>query len=164
MEFAGSLQRICRRKRWKTLLIQAGGAYSGIGVEVTMENNRVTVIAPIAGPPAEKAGLLPGDQIVEVNGKNIEGLPLNDAVKDIRGKVRHRSHPGHRPGRPARHFPHHLTRARIERSSLKTEMLVDGMGYLALSQFADNSDAEFTKAIRQLKDQGTKGLILDPPG
>lgn len=145
----------------ENLLIQAGGAYSGIGVEVTMENNRVTVIAPIAGSPAEKAGLLPGDQIVEVNGKNIEGLPLNDAVKDIRGKEGTEVTLGIvREGLPGI-FRITLTRARIERSSLKTEMLADGMGYLALSQFADNSDAEFTKAIRQLKDQGMKGLILD---
>ncbi|HCX79796.1 MAG TPA: peptidase S41, partial [Firmicutes bacterium] len=52
--------------------IQLGDDYQGIGVEVTQENNRVTIIVPFAGSPAQEAGLLPGDQIIEVNGVNIE--------------------------------------------------------------------------------------------
>jgi len=143
------------------MMIQAGGAYSGIGVEVTIENNRITIIAPFAGSPAEKAGLLPGDQIVEVNGENIEGRTLNDAVKDIRGEEGTDVTLGIiREGLPSV-FQVTLKRAKIERSSVETELLAKGVGYLALSQFADNSVEEFAKGVRDLKQQGMEGLILD---
>ena len=71
----------------ENMQIQLGNDYQGIGVEVTMENNRVTVVMPFAGSPAQEAGLLPGDQVIEVNGVNIEGLALTEAVQGIRGKA-----------------------------------------------------------------------------
>jgi len=143
------------------LLIQSGGAYSGIGVEVTLENNRVTVIAPFAGSPAEEAGLLPGDQIVEVDGTSIEGLSLDDAVKDIRGEEDTELTLGIvREGLP-NIFRVTLKRAKIERSTVDIEMLSGGIGYLSLSQFADESHEEFAKGIRDLTTQDMEGLILD---
>lgn len=141
--------------------IQLGHDYQGIGVEVTLENNRVTIIVPYAGSPAQEAGLLPGDQIVEVNGVNIEGLPLTEAVKDIRGAAGTEVTLGIiREGLPSI-FPVTLVRATIERSTVVTAMHPGGIGYLSLSQFADASGAEFAQGIRELKKQGMKGLILD---
>lgn len=143
------------------LMIQSGGTYSGIGVEVTLENNRVTVIVPFAGSPAEDAGLLPGDQIVEVDGRNIEGLTLNDAVKDIRGKEGTEVTLGIlREGLPSI-FQVTLVRDKIERSTVEIEMLPHKLGYLALSQFSDNSSDEFAQGIRDLGKQDMDGLILD---
>lgn len=145
----------------ENMLIQAGGAYSGIGVEVTLENNRITVIASFPGSPAEEAGLLPGDQIIEVDGNNIEGLTLNDAVKDIRGKEGTEVTLGIiREGLPSI-FRVTLQRATIERSTVEIEMLPNKMGYLAMSQFSDNSADEFANGIRELGKQGMEGLILD---
>jgi carboxyl-terminal processing protease len=143
------------------MLIQAGGTYSGIGVEVTMENNRITIMAAFPGSPAEEAGLLPGDQIVQVDGRSIEGLSLNDAVKDIRGEEGTEVTLGIiREGLP-NIFQVTLKRARIQRSTVEIEMLANKMGYLALSQFSENSSEEFAKGIRDLKKQGMEGLILD---
>lgn len=148
-------------EEWEDMLIQSGGSYSGIGVEVTMENNRVTIIVPFAGSPAEEAGLLPGDQIVEVDGVSIEGKTLNDAVSNIRGEEGTEVNLGIvREGRP-NIFRVTLVRAPITRSSVDIEMLANGVGYLSLSRFADESDEEFAKGIRDLKNQGMKGLILD---
>lgn len=143
------------------LMIQSGSAYSGIGVEVTLENNRVTILAPFAGSPAAEAGLLPGDQIVEVDGQNIEGRSLNDAVKDIRGQEGTEVTLGIIRDGAASIFQVTLVRAKIERSSVETEMLANGMGYLYLSQFAEESAGEFSSGLRALKDQGMEGLILD---
>jgi len=145
----------------KEMQIQLGNNYQGIGVEVTLENNRVTIIASFPGTPAREAGLLPGDQIVEVNGVNIEGLPLTEAVKDIRGEVGTEVILGIvREGLPSI-FQVTLVRATIERSTVKTEMLSGSIGYLSLSQFAEDSGEEFAKGIRDLKKQGMKGLVLD---
>lgn len=143
------------------MIIQAGGAYSGIGVEVTLKGNRITIIAPFAGSPAEEVGLLPGDQIVEVDGRNIEGLTLSDAVKDIRGEEGTEVTLGIIREGLSNIFQVTLTRGKIERSTVETEMLTDKMGYLALSQFSDNSADEFRKGIATLKKQGMGGLILD---
>lgn len=143
------------------LQIQLGNDYEGIGVEVTQETNRVTIIASFPDTPAREAGLLPGDQIVEVNGVNIEGLPLTEAVKDIRGAAGTEVTLGIiREGLPSI-FQVTLVRTKIERSTVATEMLPGGIGYLSLSQFAEDSGNEFAKGIRDLKKQGMKGLVLD---
>ena len=145
----------------KEMQIQLGNDYQGIGVEVTMENNRVTIIMPYAGSPAQEAGLLPGDQIVEVNGVNIEGMSLTEAVKDIRGEAGSEVTLGIiREGLPSI-FQVTLVRATIVRNTVATEMLPGGIGYLSLSQFAEDSGEEFAKGIRELKKQGMKGLVLD---
>lgn len=145
----------------ENMQIQLGNDYQGIGVEVTMENNRVTVVMPFAGSPAQEAGLLPGDQIIEVNGVNIEGLALTEAVQGIRGEAGTEVSLGIiREGLPSI-FQVTVMRATIERSSVETEMLSDGIGYLVLTQFADSSGSEFAQGIRELKKQGMKGLVLD---
>lgn len=141
--------------------IQLGDAYQGIGVEVTLENNRVTIIVPYAGSPAQEAGLLPGDQIVEVDGESIEGLPLNEAVAGVRGPAGTPVTLGIiREGAP-NIFQVTLVRATIERDTVEAEMLPGDVGYLVLSQFADASADEFKKAVSDLRAQGMKGLILD---
>lgn len=141
--------------------IQLGDDYQGIGVEVTLENNRVTIIVPYAGSPAQKAGLLPGDQIVEVDGESIEGLPLHEAVMGVRGPAGAEVTLGIvREGVPSI-FQVTMVRATIERESVTVETLPGGIGHLTLTQFADNSGAEFKKAISDFKAQGMKGLILD---
>jgi carboxyl-terminal processing protease len=145
----------------ENMQIQLGNDYQGIGVEVTMENNRVTVVMPFAGSPAQEAGLLPGDQVIEVNGVNIEGLALTEAVQGIRGKAGTEVTLGIiREGLPSI-FQVTVMRATIERSSVETEMLSDGIGYLVLTQFADSSGTEFAQGLRDLKKQGMKGLVLD---
>lgn len=141
--------------------IQLGNDYQGIGVEVMLENNRVTIVLPYMGSPAQQAGLLPGDQIVEVNGVNIEGLPLTEAVKDIRGEAGTEVILGIVREGLANVFQVTLVRATIERSMVETELLPGGIGYLALSQFAENSGKEFADGLRNLQKQGMKGMILD---
>ncbi len=141
--------------------IQLGDTYSGIGVEVTFENNRITILAPFAGSPAEEAGLLPGDQIVEVDGMSLEGMSLNEAVQYIRGEAGTELTLGIiREGRP-NIFRVTLTRAEITRGSLEYWMLDDSVGYIKLTRFANSSPEEFSQAVSDLKVSGMKGLILD---
>ena len=141
--------------------IMLGDNYSGIGIEVTLENSRVTIIATFAGSPAQEAGLLPGDQIIEVNGASIEGLSLTEAVKDVRGKAGTEVTLGiYREGL-ANVLNVTLPRATIERDTVEIEMYPGNIGYLSLSQFAEKSHEEFARGVRDLEKQGMKGLILD---
>lgn len=141
--------------------IQLGDTYSGIGVEVIMENNRITVLAPFSGSPAEAAGLLPGDQIVEVDGMSLEGLSLTDAVQYIRGEAGSELTLGIiREGRPTI-FQVTMERAEITRSSVEMSMLSGNIGYIKLTRFAQNSPDEFSQAVAELKRQGMGGLVLD---
>lgn len=144
--------------------ISSGGSYSGIGVEVTMEDNRITILAPFRGSPAEDAGLMPGDKIVEVDGRNLEGMNLDDAIKYIRGEAGTELTLGIiREGR-ANIFHVTLTRAEIHRSSVEYQMLTNDIGYLNLTRFADGSTEEFAQAVTDLRSQGMDGLILDLRG
>jgi carboxyl-terminal processing protease len=71
----------------KAMSVQNRGEFGGLGIEVTMENQVVKVVSPIDDTPASKAGIQPGDLIIELDGKQVMGMTLNDAVEKMRGKV-----------------------------------------------------------------------------
>src|SRR5690606_38219680 len=71
----------------KDMRVQTRGEFGGLGIEVTMENELVKVIAPIEGTPAERAGVLAGDLIAEIDGEEVRGLTLAEAVDKMRGAV-----------------------------------------------------------------------------
>ncbi len=142
----------------------AKGEFGGLGIEVSMENGNVIVIAPIDDTPAKKAGILSGDIITRINKQSLKDLSLQDAVKLMRGK----------PGSEARLFilrqgqikPIEITikRAVIKTQSVKYEMLDNNFAYIRLSQFQTRSTEDLLSATSKLKrDAGGKlnGLILD---
>jgi carboxyl-terminal processing protease len=137
------------------------GEYGGLGLEVTTEDGVVKVISPIDGTPAAKAGIKPGDYITAVNGKSVLGLSINDAVKQMRGKVgevvsltiaRAKTDP----------FTVKLTREIITPKSVTYKMQGD-YGYIRLSGFNEKATEETRDAIEALraKDPHIKGLVLD---
>ena len=71
----------------KDMRVQTRGEFGGLGIEVTMENELVKVIAPIEGTPAERAGVLAGDLIAQIDGEEVRGMTLSDAVERMRGQV-----------------------------------------------------------------------------
>jgi len=140
------------------------GSYAGVGMQMQLELFGdiafPVVTATFDNTPARRAGLLPGDRITAVDGKDISGMALEDVVKLIKGK------PGTRvsltlsrgEGLP---FTVDLTREQIELETVTFEMLEDDLGYIYVSQFVEDSGRKVRKAVKALMAQGAKGIILD---
>jgi carboxyl-terminal processing protease len=138
--------------------------FTGIGAEVTMKNGRLTIVSPIKGSPAEKAGLRPEDQVVKVNGQSLEGLDINEAVSKIRGPKGTKAVLDiMRPG------VHDLLRIPVVRDEIAMEtvdakMLQDRIGRITINQFSEDTAKEFDKNLTSLEKQGMNGLIIDVRG
>ncbi len=136
------------------------GEFGGVGIEIGMDKGRPIVIAPIEGTPAYRAGLRPGDIIVEINGEDTSNMSLTDVVKRIRGR------PGTKVNltiiRKGSEKPlkFELERALIKIQSVKGT-IIDGVGYIRLSQFTDGASREVERLLREQTFKGVKGIILD---
>ncbi len=140
---------------------QTRGEYGGLGLEIQSEDGAVKVISPIDGTPAAQAGIKPGDFILAVDGQNILGMSVSDAVKQMRGKPgesvtltigREKSDP----------FDVKLVREIIQPKSV-TAKLEGDYGYVRLSGFNEKATDETEAAIKDLqtKNPHMKGLVLD---
>jgi len=137
------------------------GSFDGIGIQVDMKDNRLTVVAPIEGSPAEAAGFRPGDIVVEVDGKSLAGKTLNDTVGLIRGQ---RGTPVTLTVlRPGATEPIEITvvRAEIKLKSVRVRMLDDQVGYVRISSFSASTGSEMEGAVKNLVDQQAKGIVVD---
>ncbi len=137
------------------------GTFEGIGAEVALKNNFITIVAPLDGMPAQKAGLKAGDKILSVNSTSTEGLSTDATVRMIRGpkgtKVKLLIM---RDGfTEAKTFE--ITREVINVKSIKIEFRKDGLAVLRISSFADDTLLLFEDAIKQIQEKKPKGLILD---
>ena len=149
---------------FKEMRIGTEGKFGGLGIEVTMENGFVKVVAPIDDTPAQRAGLKAGDLITRLDDTPVKGMTLNDAVKKMRGKpdtdikltvVREGE------SKPLEFV---ITRAIIRITSVKGELLEPGYAYVRVSQFQSNTADALRRKLSDLKKQADgnlKGLILD---
>jgi carboxyl-terminal processing protease len=138
------------------------GQFAGIGVEVDVRDDRVTVVAPIEGSPAARAGVLPGDQILAVNGRPVRGTKIDRIVDMMRGpagtKVRVLI------GRPKVEEPFALeiTRAVVKVASVEGKRLDKGVAYVRLKQFQETTHEELLRVVGQLRKVGPiDRLLLD---
>jgi len=146
---------------FNNMMDQTRGEYGGLGIEITSEDGVVKIISPMDDTPASKAGLQSGDYITAINGQSVVGLTLNDAVKQMRGKVGEIitlsiARENHDP------FDVKLTREVIAVKSVKYHREGD-YGYVRLSAFDEKTGAETEAAVKDLlsKSPKIKGLILD---
>ncbi|MGA8262469.1 MAG: S41 family peptidase [Arenicellales bacterium] len=149
---------------FKEVRIGTSGQFGGLGIEVTMENGFVKVVAPIDDTPAQKAGLKPGDIITRLDEKPVKGMTLTQAVDMMRGKpdtdikltvIREGE------AKPL-HFV--VTRAIIKITSVKSRMLEDGYGYIRITQFQSGTADTLRTDLDELKKKAggsLKGLVLD---
>lgn len=149
---------------YKELRVGTTGEFGGLGIEVSMEDGFVKVVAPIDDTPAARAGVRAGDLIVRLDDTPVKGMSLNDAVKLMRGK------PGSKITltimREGEEKPIKLTIVRdiIKVTSVKRRTLEPGYGYVRISQFQSRTGDALREAISDLKrDNGgsLKGLVLD---
>ena len=146
---------------YKELQIDTQGEFTGIGIHVTMRNNLVTVISPIEGTPAYKAGIKAGDKIIKVDGVTTEDL--RDAVKRMRGpKGTGVNITVIREGEP-KPIDIELVRDVIPIHSVKSTTLSPGYGYVWVTHFRENTYDDLVDALEKLesKDKSLKGLVLD---
>ena len=138
------------------------GNYAGIGIQADVRDGWIVVIAPTPGSPAERAGIQPGDRIVEINGKSTQGWTLEDAARSFRGKAGTSiSLRVERPGM-ANAVPLTLSRKPLHRSAVRrVAMMPNGVGYIDLKAFSDSSDRELARSVSALIARGAKSLILD---
>lgn len=147
---------------YEDLRLQTQGEYGGLGIEIDVRDGWVTVISPLPNTPAERAGLMPGDRIIEVNGVSTQGWTTQDAVDALRGPK----------GEPVdisiarvgidEPIPFTIVRDEIHVTAIESAYLADdGVGYVQLRVFSESSTDELREAIERLREQGMRGLILD---
>ncbi len=149
------------------------GAFGGVGIVVSMEEGKsyLTVVSPMADTPAYRAGVLSGDRIVKIEGRSTQGITLQQAVERLRGK----------PGtevtltlfRPSSEKTREVS---LERAIIKVETVKDGrgeqsfdlsedgIGYVWLTQFGEQTGKDLRRALDRLMEQGMRGLVLDLRG
>lgn len=149
------------REHWEEMKIKTTGSFSGIGVEITSSENYITVIAPIKGTPGERAGILAGDRILEVDGKDLTGLSTMEAVKLIRGPEGTKVTLKIQRAGVTEPFTLEITRGNIQMPSIFPKMLESNIGYLQITTFAEQTGEDFATALLELENQGLKGLLLD---
>lgn len=140
------------------------GELQGIGAELTQRDDLIVVVAPLKGSPAQRAGLMPEDIIVEVDGESIEGQSLNQVVQKIRGpKGTQVTLTIYREGEDVTRDIT-ITRDEITVPSTEYEILETGsggIGYIALNQFANRTTTEVEQALESFRGTNLEGIILD---
>ncbi|MFA5732531.1 MAG: PDZ domain-containing protein, partial [Acidithiobacillus sp.] len=149
-------------KEFKEMQVFTDGKFGGLGIEVTGEHGVLKVISAIDGTPAAKAGIEPGDIIIKIDHKALQGIALQKTVDMMRGK----------PGTPVTLTilrPHQtqpltltLTRAIIKVQSVRSAMLAPGYGYIRVSQFQENTGSATRKAVEHLEQEANGHQRSDP--
>jgi len=147
---------------FESMQTETSGEFGGLGIEVGMEAGVVKVISPIDNTPASKAGLKAGDYIVKINGTQVQGKTLMEAVDLMRGPVGSSIEITVRRRSIKKALIFNITREIIEVQSVKSELIDNNIGYIRLSSFNNNSSQQIKKKIENLnKNKNLKGYILD---
>lgn len=143
-------------------------AFTGLGIIVSFRDGILTVVTPMEDSPSFKAGILPGDQIIRIDGVSTEKMDLSEAVDKLRGDIGKKIKLTiARPGtKELKDFD--LTRTVIKVASVKDAKILHAgeagdfkIGYVRITQFNEPTAAELEKAVRGLRDQGMQSLIID---
>src|SRR5574337_465266 len=147
---------------YREMQVETSGTFGGLGIEITLKDDVLTVVSPIDGTPAHRAGLHSGDRIVKIEGISTKDMSLADAVKRMRGK------PGTkvtisilREGwTEPKEFT--LTREQIHVQSVRSQDLEPGIGYIRLRQFQEQTPADLEAVLDKFMRNGKlQGLVLD---
>jgi carboxyl-terminal processing protease len=164
-------------KEYKAFNSQSVGKFGGIGIQINTDRDtgRLTVISPMVGTPAYEAGILAGDVVTKIDGKSTDTLRLNEAIEMIQGE------PGEKITLTVVHegtkdpIDVEMKRAQIELQTVQGDLrkadnpkewdyIIDKdkqIAYIRVSQFSQNTTADLTAVVTQLKKDGVKGLVLD---
>ncbi|MGH8314008.1 MAG: S41 family peptidase [Steroidobacterales bacterium] len=151
-------------EQYDEMKITTNGNYTGVGIEVSIQDGAVTVIAPIEDTPAARAGILPGDIVATIDGKAVDQADLSDAVARMRGEVGSKVTVGITRKGSAQPLSFELVRSNVQVHTVKQEMLEPGYGYVRITQFSKTTGADLESALGSLRAKRPgklKGLVLD---
>ena len=150
------------QEEYKELMIETKGSFSGVGIEITIRNNVLTVVSPIEGTPAFKAGIKAGDEIIMIGGKPTKNFSIMEAVKFIRGPKGSKIRLTVRRKGAEKPIDFLITRDVIPIKSVRSFFLAPDIGYVRISNFQSNTGQELLKALEEMESKKrVKGLILD---
>ncbi|UOF91356.1 S41 family peptidase [Fodinisporobacter ferrooxydans] len=136
-------------------------SFEGIGAVMESDNGKIVVASVFKDSPAEKAGLKAKDQILSVNGKSLQGIDVDKAAMMIRGpKGTKVTLDVERPS-TSQKLQLSIVRAAIKEDTVFSKQLGNGMGYIQITQFSENTAKEFDTQLQSLEKQGIKGLVID---
>jgi len=146
---------------YKEVQVETKGEFGGVGIQIGIKDNRLTVIAPIDGTPAERAGVKAGDFILKVNEEPTKDMTLVDAVQKMRGPKGTKVTLTIQREGAAEPMAFVLTREIIKIESVRSKMLDGNIGYIRVTQFQDQTARDVSAALRKLREQKMQSLILD---
>ncbi|MBW7956913.1 MAG: S41 family peptidase [Deltaproteobacteria bacterium] len=146
-------------EEYKEMQVDTRGSFGGLGIEIGMRDNTLTVVAPIEDTPAFKAGLLAGDKIVKIGDKHTKDISIQDAIGLMRGPkgtpvTIHIMREGFDEPKPFT-----IVRAIIKVKSVKYKMLEEGIGYVKLNQFQERTSEDLDKALKDLASKTNGGML-----
>ncbi len=147
---------------YREMQVETSGSFGGLGIEITIRDDQLTVVAPIDGTPAHRAGIQPGDKIVKIEGLATKDMSLVDAVKKMRGpKGTKVTITILRDG--AKELQDvTVTREIIQVQSVKSQEIEPGLGYIRIRQFQERTARDLEGSIEKLEKTGRfSGLIVD---
>jgi carboxyl-terminal processing protease len=148
-------------RAYKEMSLDIKGEFQGVGIQIGIKNNLLTIIAPIEGTPGDRAGLAAGDKILKINEEWTKDMAIDQAVDKMRGpkNTQVRLLIQREGWDKPKEFK--ITRDTIKVQSVKSKMLEDGIGYVKIIQFQGQTGAELEKALKGLEAKGIKKLVLD---
>lgn len=137
--------------------------YSGVGLYITSDpdDNKVLVVSPLSDSPAEKAGIVSGDKIVAIDGKNVNGDNIDEVAKSMKGKTGTEVKLRVLKKSTGEETDIVLNRATIKRETVESKMINNEVGYIAITQFGVHTYDEFAEQFNALTQKGMKKLVLD---
>lgn len=137
------------------------GELEGIGAEIGIKNNQLVVVAPLPDSPAEKAGLRPGDKILDIDKESTFGMDVGTAVSKIRGKADTKVVLTITRDGLTKATEITITRLKINVPSMLFSVKPNNIAYLRVMQFNDDTTGQLNKYIKQMQERRVKGIILD---
>ena len=150
------------KEEYKDLMLETKGSFTGIGIEITVKDGILTVVSPIEGTPAYKAGIKAGDKIIKVEDKPTQDMTLMEAVKSIRGPKGSKVNLSIMREGIEKLLEFSITRDVIPLISVKHNLLTPEIGYLRISNFQSNTTKDLELALKDIENgRELNGLILD---
>jgi carboxyl-terminal processing protease len=146
---------------YKEMQVDTKGEFGGLGIQIGLKEERLTVIAPIEDTPADRAGILAGDRIIKIDGVTTKDLTLMDAVNKMRGAKGSKVTLTLEREGAASPLDVTLVREIIKIQSARSKKLDNGIGYVRLTQFQEQTGEDLANALDKLREQRMQSLVLD---